>query len=89
MSDAFLTLAQAPAGLTCFLVPRWTPDGERNAIQLMRLKDKLGNRANASAEIEYAGAFAWALGEPRATGCAPSSRWSTTPGSTPRWPRPG
>ena len=64
MSDAFLTLAQAPGGLTCFLVPRWTPDGERNAIRLMRLKDKLGNRANASAEIEYAGAFALALGEP-------------------------
>ncbi|HET9068721.1 MAG TPA: acyl-CoA dehydrogenase family protein [Amaricoccus sp.] len=64
MSDAFLTLAQAPAGLTCFLVPRWTPDGERNAIRLMRLKDKLGNRANASAEIEYQGAFARILGEP-------------------------
>jgi putative acyl-CoA dehydrogenase len=62
MSDAFLTLAQAPAGLTCFLVPRWTPDGARNAIQLMRLKDKLGNRSNASAEIEYHGAFAQALG---------------------------
>jgi putative acyl-CoA dehydrogenase len=62
MSDALLTLAQAPRGLTCFLVPRWTPDGERNAIQLMRLKDKLGNRANASAEIEYAGAWAQRLG---------------------------
>jgi putative acyl-CoA dehydrogenase len=66
MSDAFLTLAQAPEGLTCFLVPRWTPVGERNAIRLMRLKDKLGNRANASAEIEYHGAFALALGEPGA-----------------------
>ena len=63
MSDAFLTLAQAPGGLTCFLVPRWTPDGERNPIQLMRLKDKLGNRANASAEIEYAGAWARMLGD--------------------------
>jgi putative acyl-CoA dehydrogenase len=63
MSDAFLTLAQTEAGLTCFLVPRWTPDGERNALYLMRLKDKLGNRANASAEIEYQGAFAWRLGE--------------------------
>ena len=62
MSDAFLTLAQAPGGLTCFLVPRWTPDGERNPIQLMRLKDKLGNRANASAEIEYRGAWARRLG---------------------------
>jgi len=62
MSDALLTLAQAPGGLSCFLVPRWTPDGERNAIQLMRLKDKLGNRANASAEIEYAGAWGRMLG---------------------------
>ena len=64
MSDAFLTLAQTAEGLTCFLVPRWQPDGTRNAIQLMRLKDKLGNRANASAEIEYHGAWAELLGEP-------------------------
>ncbi|KMW57072.1 Acyl-CoA dehydrogenase [Candidatus Rhodobacter oscarellae] len=63
MSDGFLTLAQAPGGLTCFLVPRWLEDGSRNAIHLMRLKDKLGNRANASAEIEYHGAFAHRLGE--------------------------
>ncbi len=62
MSDGFLTLAQAPGGLTCFLVPRWL-EGERNAIRLMRLKDKLGNRANASAEIEYTGALAFRLGE--------------------------
>ena len=62
MSDGFLTLAQAPGGLTCFLVPRWL-EGERNAIRLMRLKDKLGNRANASSEIEYAGALAFRLGE--------------------------
>ncbi|MEQ9257457.1 MAG: acyl-CoA dehydrogenase family protein [Roseovarius sp.] len=62
MSDGFLTLAQAPGGLTCFLVPRWL-EGERNAIEIQRLKDKLGNRANASAEIDYTGAFAWALGE--------------------------
>ncbi|MFO1142339.1 MAG: acyl-CoA dehydrogenase family protein [Amaricoccus sp.] len=62
MSDAFLTLAQAPGGLSCFLVPRWTPDGERNAVELQRLKDKLGNRANASAEIEYRGAWARMLG---------------------------
>jgi len=62
MSDGFLTLARAPGGLSCFLVPRWLPDG-RNAIQIMRLKDKLGNRANASSEIEYAGAFAHRLGE--------------------------
>ncbi|MDT0683635.1 acyl-CoA dehydrogenase family protein [Roseicyclus sp. F158] len=62
MSDGFLTLAQAPGGLTCFVVPRWTEEG-RNAIRLQRLKDKLGNRANASAEIEYAGARAHRLGE--------------------------
>jgi len=62
MSDGFLTLAQAEGGLTCFLVPRW-PEGERNAIQIQRLKDKLGNRANASAEIEYHGALAHRLGE--------------------------
>lgn len=64
MSDGFLTLAQLPEGLTCFLTPRWQPDGTRNAIQLLRLKDKLGNRANASAEIEYHGAWAERLGEP-------------------------
>jgi putative acyl-CoA dehydrogenase len=63
MCDAFLTLAQAPDGLTCFLVPRWTPDGDRNTIQIMRLKDKLGNKANASSEIEYHDAFAWRLGD--------------------------
>jgi len=62
MSDGFLALAQAPGGLTCFLVPRWL-DGARNAIRLMRLKDKLGNRANASAEIEFHGALAHRLGE--------------------------
>ncbi len=63
MSDAFLTLAYTDKGLTCFLAPRWTPDGERNAIHLMRLKDKLGDRANASAEIEYHGAYAEIVGE--------------------------
>jgi putative acyl-CoA dehydrogenase len=63
MSDAFLTLAYAPGGLSCFLVPRITSDGERNAIQLQRLKDKLGNRSNASSEIEYYGAHAQLLGE--------------------------
>jgi putative acyl-CoA dehydrogenase len=53
MSDAFLTLAQAPGGLSCFLVPRWRPDGTRNPFFIQRLKDKLGDRSNASAEIEY------------------------------------
>jgi len=52
MSDAFLVLAQAPRGLSCFLVPRWKPDGERNGFHLQRLKDKLGNRSNASSEVE-------------------------------------
>jgi putative acyl-CoA dehydrogenase len=62
MSDAFLTLAYTDQGLTCFFVPRWTPDGARNAIQLQRLKDKLGNRSNASSEIEYDGAWAQRVG---------------------------
>ena len=64
MSDGFLTLAQTRAGLTCFLVPRWLPDGTRNPFTILRLKDKLGNRANASAEIEYDGTLAHRLGEP-------------------------
>jgi putative acyl-CoA dehydrogenase len=63
MNDLFLTLAQAPGGLTCFVLPRVLPDGTRNAIRLQRLKDKLGNRSNASAEIEYTGATGWRLGE--------------------------
>ncbi len=67
MSDGFLTLAQTQpegqGGPTCFLVPRWLPDGQRNAIVIQRLKDKLGNRANASAEIEYHGAWAQRVGE--------------------------
>jgi putative acyl-CoA dehydrogenase len=63
MSDLFLALAQAPGGLTCFLVPRVLPDGTRNAMHLMRLKDKLGNRSNASAEIEYDDAVAWRVGD--------------------------
>ncbi len=63
MSDAFLTLAYTEKGLTCFLAPRWTPDGERNAIQVMRLKDKMGDHANASSEIEYHGAWAEMVGE--------------------------
>jgi putative acyl-CoA dehydrogenase len=62
MSDGFLTLAQTPKGLTCFLVPRWL-DGTRNGIRIQRLKDKLGNRSNASAEIEYDRAFAYKIGE--------------------------
>ena len=64
MSDAFLTLAQLGDGLTCFLMPRVLPSGERNAIRIERLKDKLGNRSNASAEIEFDGALAWRMGPP-------------------------
>ncbi|MDR9440646.1 MAG: acyl-CoA dehydrogenase family protein [Halomonas sp.] len=64
MSDAFLTLARTDEGLSCFLVPRFTPDGKRNPIELQRLKEKCGNRANASAEIEYRGARAEPVGEP-------------------------
>jgi putative acyl-CoA dehydrogenase len=63
MSDAFLVLAQAPDGLSCFLVPRVLPDGTRNGFHLMRLKDKLGNRSNASAEIELHAAWARLVGE--------------------------
>ncbi len=63
MCDAFLVLAQTSAGPTCFLVPRWTPEGERNAIQIRRLKDKLGNRSNASSEVEFDGAHGELLGE--------------------------
>jgi len=63
MSDLLLVLAQAPGGLTCFVVPRVLPDGSPNGIRLLRLKDKLGNRSNASAEVEYDDAVGWRLGE--------------------------
>ena len=63
MSDLFLTLAQGPAGLSCFAVPRVLPDGTRNPFALQRLKDKLGNRSNASSEVEYDGTIGWLVGE--------------------------
>ncbi len=63
MSDAFLVLAQAPGGLTCFFLPRVLPDGTRNAFRIQRLKDKLGNRSNASSEIELADALALRIGD--------------------------
>jgi putative acyl-CoA dehydrogenase len=63
MSDLFLTLAQAPGGLSCFLVPRVLPDGSRNAFYLQRLKDKLGNKSNASGEVEYDDAVGWLVGD--------------------------
>ena len=65
--DAHLVLAQtdpgSPAGITCFLVPRWLPDGSRNAIRVQRLKDKVGNKSNASSEVEFEGATGWPVGE--------------------------
>ncbi|MDF0521129.1 acyl-CoA dehydrogenase family protein [Bradyrhizobium yuanmingense] len=63
MCDAFLVLAQAEGGLTCFFMPRFAPDGSVNAIQFQRLKDKLGNRSNASSEVEFVGAYAERVGE--------------------------
>jgi putative acyl-CoA dehydrogenase len=63
MSDMFLTLAQTPAGVTCFLVPRVLPGGDPNAMRFVRLKEKLGNRSNASSEIEYDAAVGWLVGE--------------------------
>ncbi len=63
MCDAFLVLAQAPGGLSCFLLPRWTPERTRNSFFLQRLKNKLGNRSNASSEVEFDGAWAVLVGE--------------------------
>ena len=63
MSDAFLVLAQSPSGLSCFFMPRVLPDGTLNAMHLLRLKDKLGNRANASSEVEFHDACGWLVGE--------------------------
>ncbi|MDQ3266997.1 MAG: isovaleryl-CoA dehydrogenase [Myxococcota bacterium] len=63
MCDAFLTLAQTARGLSCFLLPRFLPDGTKNRFFIQRLKDKLGNRSNASSEVEYDGAVAWMVGE--------------------------
>jgi putative acyl-CoA dehydrogenase len=64
MSDAFFTLARLPEGVSCFFVPRSLPGGARNPFHIQRLKDKCGNRSNASAEIEYRGTVAWGVGEP-------------------------
>lgn len=62
-SDAHLVLAQTKGGLSCFFVPRFLPDGQRNGVRLERLKDKLGNRSNASCEVEFQDAVGWLLGE--------------------------
>jgi putative acyl-CoA dehydrogenase len=63
MCDAFLVLAQAPGGLSCFFLPRVLPDGSLNGLYIQRLKDKLGNKANASSEVEFVQASAWLVGE--------------------------
>jgi putative acyl-CoA dehydrogenase len=63
MCDAFLVLAQAPRGLACFLMPRWRPDGAKNALHIQRLKRKMGNASNATCEAELRGALAWMVGE--------------------------
>jgi putative acyl-CoA dehydrogenase len=63
MCDAFLVLAQAPGGISCFLMPRFTPDGEENAIRIQRLKEKVGNRSNASSEVEFQAAAGWLIGD--------------------------
>lgn len=63
MCDAFLVLAYAPGGLSCFLVPRWRPDGTKNQLFIQRLKNKMGNVSNASSEVEYRGALGWLIGE--------------------------
>ncbi|WP_276315802.1 acyl-CoA dehydrogenase family protein [Parashewanella hymeniacidonis] len=63
MSDGFLVLAQTESGFSCFLMPRWTPDGDKNYFQIQRLKNKLGNKSNASSEIQFRGAFAWLIGD--------------------------
>lgn len=63
MCDGFLVLAQAEGGLSCFLVPRWRPDGTKNPIQVQQLKDKMGNISNASSEVEFRGALAWLIGD--------------------------
>ncbi len=62
-SDVFVTLAQSDRGLSCFLLPGWLPDGSRNRLLIQRLKDKCGNKSNASSEIEYRGAVGWLVGE--------------------------
>ena len=77
MSDLFLVLAQTDEGLSCFLLPRILPDDSRNAFHIQRLKDKLGNRSNASSEIELHGAWARCSASPGAA-WRRSSRWSVT-----------
>lgn len=63
MCDVFLILAQTAAGVSCFAVPRWLPDGSKNGLQVIRLKDKMGNKSNASSEVEFRGAVGWLVGD--------------------------
>jgi putative acyl-CoA dehydrogenase len=63
MCDAFLVLAQSTSGLSCYFLPRWLPDGMPNTMRIERLKDKLGNKANASSEVEFDGSLAWQVGD--------------------------
>src|SRR4030095_5051673 len=63
MCDGLLVVAQSASGLSCYFMPRWLPDGTPNALRIQRLKDKLGNKANASSEVEFHGATAWMVGE--------------------------
>lgn len=63
MCDVFLVLAQTQAGVSCFAIPRWLPDGTKNALNVIRLKDKMGNKSNASSEVEFRGAQGWLMGE--------------------------
>jgi putative acyl-CoA dehydrogenase len=88
MCDAFLILAQAPGGLSCFLLPRFTPDGDVNAIRIQRLKDKLGDRSNASSEVEFEGAHAGSSATKDAASPR-SSPWARTAASTACSARPG
>ena len=87
MSDLFLVLAQAPGGLSCFFLPRVLPDGSRNRMRLQRLKSKLGNHANASAEVEYDGATAWLVGD-EGRGVRTIIEMVNLTRSTARWPVP-
>ena len=82
MCDAFLVLAQAAGGLSCFLLPRFTPDGDAQPLHIQRLKDKLGNRSNASSEVEFRRRLGAHGGRGGARRARRSSRWSTTPGWT-------
>ena len=88
MCDAFLTLAYTDQGMSCFLLPRWTADGERNALFLQRIKDKLGNRSNASTEMEFQDAWGVMVGE-EGRGIGPSSTWFRATAYIALWRQPG